>query len=93
MLLQAASSGSIFMAYSVIAVPLQQEFQPSRMVLMMAITAVLVGSGILSPILGRTMERVSLKKLMLFGATMLGLGFILAPRGLAISLREMVSSG
>jgi len=76
MLMQAASSGSIFISYSVIAGPLQQSFAPSRTLLMMAITAVLIGSGVLSPLLGRTMERVSLKRLMIVGASSLGLGFI-----------------
>jgi MFS family permease len=43
---------------------------------MMAMTMVLVGSGILSPILGQAMERVSIRKLMVAGALCLGAGFI-----------------
>ncbi len=80
MVLQAASSGSIFISYSVIAASLQPEFQPSRMLLMMAITAVIIGSGILSPLLGRAMERTSLRRLMLIGSTALGVGFLLVSR-------------
>lgn len=90
MLMQAASSGSIFIAYSVIAVPLQKEFEPSRMMLMMAMTAVLVGAGILSPILGRTMERLSLRKLMMFGTTLLGVGFILVSRAQSMTQVHLI---
>lgn len=90
MLMQAAASGSIFIAYSVIAVPLQQEFEPSRMVLMMALTAALVGSGVLSPLLGRAMERVSLRNLMMFGISMLGVGFILVSRAQSMAQVQVI---
>ena len=76
MLLQAASSGSIFVAYSVIAGTFNEAFQPSRMLLMMAITSVLIGTGVLSPVLGRAMERRSLRTLMRVGSLALGLGFV-----------------
>lgn len=62
-------------SYSVIAVPLAQEFQPSRMVLMLAITVVAVVSGVLGPVLGTLMDRISLKRLMMLGALMLAAGY------------------
>ena len=57
---------------------------------MMALTAALIGSGILSPMLGRTMERVSLRKLMMFGSTLLGLGFILVSRTQSMAQVQLV---
>lgn len=62
-------------SYSVIAVPLAREFQPSRMVLMLAITVVSVVSGVLGPVLGTLMDRASLKRLMLLGSVMLAAGY------------------
>jgi MFS family permease len=62
-------------SYSVIAVPLAREFQPSRMVLMLAITVVSVVSGVLGPVLGTLMDGASLKRLMLLGSVMLAAGY------------------
>ena len=76
MAMQAAASGSVFVSFSVVASQIQTVFEPSRTLLMMAMTMVLVGSGILSPILGQAMERVSIRKLMIAGALCLGGGFI-----------------
>lgn len=76
MAMQAAASGSVFVSFSVVASQIQTVFEPSRTLLMMAMTMVLVGSGILSPILGQAMERVSIRKLMVAGAACLGAGFI-----------------
>ncbi len=80
MVLQAASSGSIFISYSVLAGSYQQAFESSRMLVMMAVSAVVLGTGILSPILGRSMEKSSLRHLMVLGGGLLGLGFIVASR-------------
>ena len=62
-------------AYGVIAVPLAQEFQPSRMVLMLAITVVSAVSGVLAPVLGSLMDRISLRRLMLTGSLLLCAGY------------------
>ena len=52
LLLNAVGSASIFTAYSVIAVPLEQAFEPSRTMLMMGITVANLGAGALSPFAG-----------------------------------------
>jgi hypothetical protein len=39
MLIQALSVGLIFSCYSILAIPMSQTFQPSRMVLMLGLTA------------------------------------------------------
>jgi len=78
MVLQAVASGSIFISYSVLAGSYQQAFQPSRMLLMMGVSAVVLGTGILSPLLGRAMEKTSLRHLMALGCCLLGVGFMVA---------------
>ncbi|MET0270486.1 MAG: MFS transporter, partial [Sphingomonas sp.] len=45
-----AANSFIASAYSVIAVPLGQEYQPSRMVLMLAMTIMAGASALLSPV-------------------------------------------
>jgi len=62
-------------AYGVVAVPLGEEFKPSRMVLMLGITVVATVSGVIAPPLGSLMDRFSVRKLMLLGAVMLALGY------------------
>lgn len=63
-------------SYSVLAVPLSQEFQPSRMVLMLAMTVLAAGSALLAPLLGSLMDRFSLKSLMILGTLLLGAGYL-----------------
>ncbi len=77
MILQAASSASVFTAYSVIAVPLQHDFEPSRTLLMMGITVAALAAGTLSPPIGAAIDRFSVRWLMLAGTFLLGGGFIL----------------
>lgn len=80
MLLQAAASGSVFISFSVLAQAYSGEFNPDRTVLMMALTAVIVGNGILGPMLGRALERWSIKYMMMLGVVMLGVGFVAVAR-------------
>lgn len=70
-----AAIAMITSSYSVIAVPLAEEFRPSRMVLMLSITVLAAVSGVLAPVLGGLMDRVSLRNLMLVGTAFLGAGF------------------
>lgn len=73
MLLAAVSM--IASTYSLIAVPLAEEFQPSRMVLMLTMTVLSGTCAILMPILGGLMDRVSLRKLMVLGGLSLAAGY------------------
>ena len=77
LVLQAASSASVFTAYSIIAVPLEKTFEPSRMVLMLGIPAVVAATGVLSPVIGAAIDKFSIRLLMLAGTFILGLGFVL----------------
>lgn len=67
--------GMITSTYSVLAIPLSNEFAPSRMVLMLAITVLAVVSGILAPFVGSLMDRVSLRQLMMLGSVLLCAGY------------------
>lgn len=69
LLLAAGTMGAS--TYSIIAVPLVAEFQTSRMVLMLAMTAMAGATAVMSPFAGNLMDRVSLRKLMLIGAALL----------------------
>lgn len=68
-------AGMITSAYGVVAVPLAAEFQPTRMVLMLAITMVTMVCAVLSPVLGPVMDRVSLRRLLMLGSLLAVAGF------------------
>ncbi len=70
-----AVSGMIASTFSVLAIPLAGEFKPSRMVLMLAMTALSLVSGIISPTCGSLMDRISLRAMMGAGAVLLVGGF------------------
>ena len=70
-----AAGAMISSAYGVVAVPLAHEFSPSRMVLMLTITVVSLVSGLLSPVVGTLMDRISLRLLLTGGALALAAGF------------------
>jgi MFS family permease len=73
--LMLAAISFIASGYSVVAVPLAQEFHPSRMVLMLAMTVLSGVSALLAPVLGNLMDRVSLRLLMAIGSLMLAAGY------------------
>lgn len=74
MLLSAA--GMIASTYSIVAVPLDAEFNPSRMVLMLSMTVLSGACAVLSPLLGSLMDRVSIRKLMIAGGLFLSAGYV-----------------
>lgn len=70
-----AASGMITSTYSVIAMPLAREFQPSRMVLMLAMTVMAGTSAAIMPLLGMILDRVSVQRLMVLGGILLASGY------------------
>jgi MFS family permease len=70
-----ATCGMIATTYSILAVPLSQEFKPSRMVLMLAMTVLSLVTGLVSPILGSLMDRVSMRLMTAFGVASVSLGY------------------
>lgn len=75
LLVQAVATGTIAYSYSVIVVPLSGEFETTRMMLMLGMTAMTLAGGLLSPWLGATIDRYSLKRMMMLAAISLGMGF------------------
>ncbi|PLK25999.1 MFS transporter [Novosphingobium sp. TH158] len=63
-------------SYSILAVPLGEEFQPSRMVLMLAMTLVSAVSAVLSPIIGKWLDRADLRIAAGLGAALLAAGYV-----------------
>lgn len=70
-----SAAGMIASTYSIVAVPLAKEFQPSRMVLMLSMTVMSGMGAVLMPLLGNLMDRVSLRKLMVAGTFLLAAGY------------------
>lgn len=70
-----ACVATITACYSIVAVPLAAEFQPSRTVLLLSMTVVSAVSAVLAPLLGTLMDKTSLRRLMTLGAAFLSAGF------------------
>ena len=86
--LMLAAVGMIASTYSIIAVPLMQEFRPSRMVLMLAMTVLSGACAVLSPLLGSLMDKVPLRGLMVAGGLFLASGY--AALSLATSFNQVL---
>jgi MFS family permease len=83
-----AAVSMIATTYSIIAVPLAEEFHPSRMVLMLAMTVLSGAGAILSPLLGTLMDRIPMRRLMVCGGLLLGVGY--ATLSLATSFTQVL---
>ncbi len=70
-----AATGMITASYSVIALPLAQEYNPGRMVLMLAMTVVSAVGALLSATCGGLLDRVNLRWSMTLGGLLLSAGF------------------
>jgi MFS family permease len=83
-----AAAGMIAGTYSIIAVPLAREFQPTRMVLMLTMTVLSATSAIIIPLVGNLMDRVSVRKLMVLGGLCHAAGY--AAISLASSFNQVL---
>lgn len=70
-----ACSGMIVSTYSLVAVPLGQEFKVDRMTLMMAIAVYTAANAVLLPTLGNVMDKVPIKRLLVIGGALMGAGY------------------
>ena len=70
-----AASGMVAATYSLVAVPLAQEFRPTRMVLMLAMTVYSAVSAVLMPLIGNLADRFSVRRLMIAGGCFLAAGY------------------
>lgn len=73
---QMVGAGAIMYSYSVIVLPFESEFQASRMAMMLGVTVMPLVSALISPFLGRALDRYSLRAFMLVGSLALPLGFM-----------------
>lgn len=76
-LFQTVSFGAVFYSFAVIALPLTEAFGLSLSQVMLATVFLQIGMGVMSPLLGRTLDRVRLRNLVTLGALALGLGFFI----------------
>lgn len=77
LLLQMVAIGTIQYSYSIIALPFQEAFDASRVTMMLGITVMPLASALMSPFLGRAIDRYSLRAFTLLGALLLPAGFLL----------------
>lgn len=76
-LVQGVSAGAVVFTYSVAVVPFAEAFQPSRMMLMMGITAMMAVSGVFAPWMGAAVDRYPIARMMVIGALCMALGYVL----------------
>lgn len=84
---QAAQAGLLLYSFSTLVEPLQNEFATSRAEVMIATTCLSLTSSCAAPLIGRWVDRVSARGLMLLGATCLAAGF--AALGMARALWQV----
>lgn len=76
LVIQAVGIGSIYYCFALFAVPWLTEFSQNRAQVMLAITLLQVGNGVLSPFIGRAMDRFRIRNLVLLGAGIYALGYV-----------------
>lgn len=75
--LQSVGVGTTLYMYSVIAGAIGSDMPSARSVLMLGSTAMLVVGAMLSPVIGRLLDRHPMKWIIISGGVALGLGFVL----------------
>ncbi len=83
-----ACTGMIASTYSLVAVPLEEAFNTTRMEVMLSMTVYSAVSAVLMPLVGMMMDRYSVRSLLLLGSTLLGIGY--AAISLATSMNHVL---
>ncbi len=86
---QAASIGILIYCFALFVVPWLEAFETSRGRVMIAITVLQIGVGLLSPLAGRAMDAMSLRWLVIGGACALTAGLLLA--SLATAMWQIIA--
>ncbi len=76
LLLVSIGMGTTMYMYSLVAGAIGQEFGASRLALMAGSTGMLLVMGLLSPTLGRMLDRMPSRNLLIISSLVMGLGFI-----------------
>ncbi len=90
LLLLSVGMGTSMYMYSVVAGAIGQEYGASRFVLMLGSTGMLLMLGFCSPLLGRLLDRHRSQWILIGGAVIMGLGFVLI--GLSTHVWMVVAS-
>ncbi|WP_116364079.1 MFS transporter [Parahaliea mediterranea] len=75
-LMHATGAGVLSYSYSVIAIPLAEAYAPSRMVLMLGLTCMTLGAGVISPAAGIAVDRYSLRNILIAALLITAVGFV-----------------
>lgn len=78
LIFQAITIGTLIYCFALFVVPWLETFEISRSRVMIAITLLQLGVGIMSPFAGRAMDALSMRGLVVLGALALSLGLLLA---------------
>ena len=70
------ASGLVNYSYSIIAVPIGQEFGANRTTMMLGVTGMTLAAALAGPLFGTFMDRRSIRIVMISGAFTLGIGFL-----------------
>jgi MFS family permease len=76
-LIQAVGFGTSLYLYSVLAGSLEQEFPSGRFMLMMGASGLFLATALMSPLIGRLLDPVSISVMVTLGALVMGAGFVL----------------
>lgn len=76
LLLVSIGMGTTMYMYSLVAGAVGQEFGASRLALMAGSTGMLLVMGLLSPTVGRVLDRTSSRKLLIISSLVMGVGFL-----------------
>ncbi len=87
LLILSVGVGTSMYMYSVIAGALEQEFGAGRLLLMVGSTGLMLVLGLCSPVIGTLLDRYSSKSVLVTGALVMGMGFIL----IAFSIRAWMA--
>jgi MFS family permease len=77
LLMQSIGVGASLYLYSVVAGALEQAFPSGRFLLMMGATGLLLTMALMSPKVGTLLDRFPVRRVVIAGALIMGLGFIL----------------
>jgi MFS family permease len=77
LVIQAVCVGTLVYCFALFSLPWLDEFQASRRDVMITISCLQIGMGVLSPFIGRALDRYSIRYVVLLGAAALALGLYL----------------
>jgi MFS family permease len=84
LLIQAVSVGILIYCFALFTLPWLDEFGASRRDVMITISCLQIGMGVLSPLLGRLMDHYPMRNIVLLGAVMLAIGLWLTQQAQAL---------